>query len=262
MSTRYPGLGQDKVVLITAGAAGIGRCMAESFLAQHCQVHICDISVPAINDFLAANPAASASEADVGDAAQVAALFTELQKRYGRLDVLVNNAGVAGPTAVVEDIEIDDWEQTIRVDLNGPFYCTRLAVPLLKRNGGSIINMASNAALFGCPQRSPYTAAKWALNGLTRTWAMELGASAIRVNALCPGSVDGPRIEAVIERDAAKRGISAAAVRDIYAGQSSMGIFVKAQDIANMALFLASDLGATISGQAIAIDGHTESLSG
>ena len=260
MSTRYSGLGHDKVVLVTAGAAGIGRCIAESFLAQQCRVHVCDINTEAISSFRDANPTASATEADVGEASQVEMVFSELQERYGRLDVLVNNAGIAGPTARVEDIAIE--EQTINVDLNGPFYCTRQAVPLLKRNGGSIINMASNAALFGCPQRSPYTAAKWALHGLTKTWAMELGASGIRVNALCPGSVDGPRIDAVIERDAAKRGVSTTAVRDIYAQQSSMGIFVQAQDIANMALFLASDLGATISGQAIAIDGHTESLSG
>jgi NAD(P)-dependent dehydrogenase (short-subunit alcohol dehydrogenase family) len=130
-----------------------------------------------------------------------------------------------------------------------------------KAGGGSIINIASNAALFGFPLRSAYAAAKWGLIGLTKTWAMELGPDKIRVNALCPGSVNGPRIEGVIEKDAAERGVSTDAIRDIYQRQSSMRLFVDAQDVANMALFLSSDLGATISGQAMGIDGHTEGLS-
>jgi NAD(P)-dependent dehydrogenase (short-subunit alcohol dehydrogenase family) len=260
MSTRFPGLGPDKVVLVSAGASGIGRCIAEAFLAQDCRVHVFDIDSVAISDFLTANPAASATLADVGEPAQVAEVFVELEQHYQRLDVLVNNAGIAGPTAVVEDIAIADWEQTIRVDLSGAFYCTRLAVPLLRRQGGSIVNMASNAALFGCPLRSPYTAAKWALAGLTKTWAMELGAAGIRVNALCPGSVNGDRIEGVLQRDAAERGLEADQVREMYTRQSSMGLFVEPGEIAAMGLFLASDLGASISGQSIGIDGHTETL--
>jgi len=146
--------------------------------------------------------------------------------------------------------------------LNGPFYVTSKAVPLLKRaGGGSIINIASNAALFGFPLRSAYTAAKWGLIGLTKTWAMELGPDNIRVNALCPGSVNGSRIESVIKKDAVERGVSTDEIRDIYQRQSSMRLFVDAQDVANMALFLSSDLGAKISGQAMGIDGHTEGLS-
>jgi len=236
--------------------------MAERFLAEKCRVHICDINAAAIDEFLSSHSGVGASCADVGNPEQVAAVFRDVETGYGRLDVLVNNAGIAGPTALVEDISLAEWTQTINVDLNGPFYCTRLAVPLLKRQGGSIINMASNAAFFGCPQRSPYTAAKWALNGLTKTWAMELGPSSVRVNALCPGSVNGERIEGVIERDAAERGMESQQVRDIYARQSSMRVFVEPEDVANMALFLASDLGSKISGQCIGIDGHTESLSG
>jgi len=127
--------------------------------------------------------------------------------------------------------------------------------------GGSIVNISSSAAFFGYPLRSPYTASKWALIGLTKTWAMELGPHRIRVNAICPGSVKGQRIDTVIERDAQVQGVDAESVRRVYLEQTSLEIFVDAEDIANMALFLCSDLGATISGQALGVDGHTESLS-
>jgi NAD(P)-dependent dehydrogenase (short-subunit alcohol dehydrogenase family) len=223
---------------------------------------VCDVSEPAVNRFLSDHPNATATVADVGLAADVDSVFSDLGKRHGRLDVLVNNAGIAGPTAPVEDVTVADWERTIAVDLNAHFYATRLAVPLLKASGGgSIVNISSSAAFFGYPLRSPYTASKWALIGLTKTWAMELGPHKIRVNAICPGSVKGQRIDTVIERDAQVRGVDAESVRRVYLEQTSLEIFVDAEDIANMALFLCSDLGATISGQALGVDGHTESLS-
>jgi NAD(P)-dependent dehydrogenase (short-subunit alcohol dehydrogenase family) len=181
---------------------------------------------------------------------------------HGSLDVLVNNAGIAGPTARVEDIEPADWDRTIAVDLNGQFYCARLAVPLLKgAGGGSIINISSSAAFSGYPLRSPYAASKWAVIGLTKTLAMELGRFGIRVNAICPGSVEGPRIDRVIERDAAARGMTPEAVRNIYLSHTSMHTFVTADEVASLAAFLASDGGAKISGQVIGVDGHTESIS-
>ncbi len=252
---------EQAVVLITAGANGIGRCIAETFLAQNYLVHVCDISEQAIEDFLQANPSASATLADVSQVEDVDRLFSDLSQRYGRLDILINNAGIAGPTAAVEDIDPEDWNQCINVDLNGPFYCTRKAAPLLKKNGGSIVNMSSNAALFGFPLRSAYTAAKWAMIGLTKTWAMELGPYKVRVNAICPCSVNGPRIENVIEADAKERGVSADEIRRLYQSQSSMRLFVDPEDVAAMALFLCSPAGAKISGQSIAVDGHTENLS-
>ncbi len=261
MSGQLSGLGTDKVVLVTAGASGIGRCIAQAFLGQQCRVHICDIDSDAITDFQGANPAATVSRADISKPADVTRMYDELNAQYGQLDILVNNAGIAGPTAGVEDIDIAQWDQTISVDLNGTFYCTRLAVPFLKRRGGSIINMASSVVFGGFPLRSPYTAAKWAINGLTKTWAMELGPSGVRVNALCPGSVNGERIQRVIDNAARERGVSSERIRRLYARQSSMRLFVEPEDIANMALFLASDQGRTISGQAIGIDGYTESLS-
>jgi len=253
---------ENSRVLITAGAAGIGRVIAESFLKQKAQVHIADISQEAIDDCLQANPGMTASRCDVSNSEQVSALFDSFSTQYQQLDILINNAGIAGPTATVEEIDIAGWQKTLDVDLTGSFMVTRLAVPLLKAaGGGSIINMSSSAGLLGCPLRSPYVAAKWAMVGLTKTWAMELGPFKIRVNAICPGSVSGPRIDAVIERDATERGMTADEIRDVYQRQSSMRQFTDAQDVANMAVFLASDLGAGVSGQALGVDGHTESLS-
>ena len=249
-------------VLVSAGASGIGRCIAETFLAAGHRVHVCDVAQGELENFLAAHPGAGATLADVGDPAAVQRVFDELLARDGGLDVLVNNAGIAGPTAPVEQMPLEGWQRCLEVNLSGAFYMTRLAVPLLRRSGGgSIINISSNAGTHGFEGRSPYTASKWALIGLTKSWAMELGRDRIRVNALCPGSVSGPRIDGVIERHAEEAGCSAERIRAIYLRQSSLRVFVEAQDIANMALFLAGDGGRYISGQAIGIDGHTEGLS-
>lgn len=254
-------MNDGRVALVTAGASGIGRAIADCLAGAGIAVHICDIDEEAIEACIAANPEFTASCADVSRVDQVDAVFTDLERRYGRLDILVNNAGISGPTAAVEDIDPADWDRTIAVDLSGAFYVTRRAVSLLREAHGSIVNIASNAALFGVPLRSPYAASKWALVGLTKTWAMELGPHGVRVNAICPGSVRGARIDGVIEREAVSRGMAPEAIRDVYLRQSSMRIFVEAEDIAAMVLYLCSDAGKNISGQSIAIDGHTESLS-
>ena len=251
-----------RVALITGGAAGIGREIASTYLDQGIAVHVCDTSVDNIARFLAEHPTASATRADVSRPDEVDRVFADLSDQYGRLDILVNNAGVAGPTARVEDIADEDWDACVAIDLNGTFYVTRRAVPLLLRSdAAAIINIASTGGQFGYPLRSPYAASKWAQIGLTKTWAMELGPRGVRVNAVCPGSVDGPRIDKVIAKDAAERGVSADSVRDAYLKQTSMRTFVDASDIAQMALFLCGDGAAKISGQVIAVDGHTEGLS-
>lgn len=259
---RQKEVSSEDVVLISGGAAGIGRTIAAGFLEGGARVHVIDRSVEHVDEFLAAYPTASATSADISKPEEVESVFADLVDNYGRLSVLINNAGVAGPTAALEDTPIDAWSRCIDVDLNGLFYVTRLAVPLLKKNGGgSIINIASTAALHGYPLRSAYAASKWAQVGLTKTWAMELGPHGIRVNAISPGSVEGPRIDAVIERDAAARGLSPEEVRDVYLRQTSMRTFVSAEDVASMAVFLASGGAARVSGQVIAVDGYTEGLS-
>jgi len=251
----------NKTVLISGAASGIGRKIAEGFLAAGAKVHICDASADAIDDFIRAHSAATATLADVSSTADVDRVFGDFQRDYDTLDILVNNAGIAGPMAPVDDIEPDDWDRCVAVNLSGAFYMTRHAVPLLKQaGGGSIINMASTAGLFGTPLRSPYSASKWGLIGLTKTWAMELGPDRIRVNAVCPGCVSGPRIEAVIEKDASERGVAADTIRNVYQRQSSLRTFVTPEEIAATVLFLASGKAAKISGQALAIDGHTETL--
>jgi len=251
-----------KRAVVTAGADGIGRAIAETLMASGARVHVCDVDSGRLEAVRAALPGLGATLADVADPAAVDRLFDEALAGMGGLDILVNNAGIAGPTAPVEDISPEDWRRTIAVDLDGAFHCARRAVPALKAaGGGSIVNLSSSAGLFGFPNRSPYAAAKWGIIGFTKTLAMELGPFGIRANAICPGSVEGPRIDRVIAADAAVRGVTEEEIRTLYTRQVSMRCFVTAQDIANMVLFICSAAGARISGQALAVDGHTEGLS-
>jgi len=251
----------SNVILVTAGASGIGRCIAELFLKEGHAVHICDINADHIYNFLECNPNATASQIDVSKYDEVEALFQDINKIYGKLNILINNAGIAGASAGIEDIPIDNWDKTIGINLNGMFYVSKLAVPLIKVNKrGSIVNISSTAGLMGVPNRSPYAASKWAVIGLTKTMAMELGPFDINVNAVCPGCVDGDRIERVIKADAKNQGKTVKEIEAVYKRQSSMRHFVKADDIAGMVDFLCSDRGHSVSGQAIAIDGNTEGL--
>jgi len=249
-------------VLITAGAAGIGKVLAQSFIDNGYRVHICDVDSDTLEASLTANPGLTGSVADVGDPAQVDELFAAVRESLGGLDVLINNAGIAGPTAPVEAISNAEWRETLAVDLDGPFFCCRAAVPLLRESKAAcIINISSNAGLLGFPYRLPYAVSKWALIGMTKTLAMELGPAGIRVNALCPGSVSGQRIDNVMQRDARQQGVSVDDIRRLYTRQTSLRCFVEPEDVAAMALFLASTAGCRISGQAIGVDGHTEGLS-
>ena len=249
------------VILITAGASGIGRYIAELFLEEGNAVHICDINAEYINSFLKCNPKATASQTDVSKYDEVEKLFQDIDKIYGKLNILINNAGIAGASAGIEDIPVDNWDKTISINLNGMFYVSKFAVPLIKVNkSGSVVNISSTAGLMGVPNRSPYAASKWAVIGLTKTMAMELGPFDINVNSVCPGCVDGDRIEKVIKADAKNQGKTAKEIEAVYKRQSSMRRFVKAGDIASMVHFLCSDRGHSISGQAIAVDGNTEGL--
>ncbi len=246
-------------VLVTAGGSGIGLGIAEAFADAGEQVHVCDIDESRVSAL--SGSGIGATTTDVSDPGQVAALFVEVQSVLGGLDVLVNNAGTAGPTGPIESLSFEDWRETLSVNLDSQFLCAHHAVPMLKAaGGGSIVNIASTAGLHGYPLRAPYAAAKWGVIGLAKTLAMELGPHGIRVNAICPGSVEGERLDRVIAAEALTRGVGKERVRTDLLGQTSMRTFVHARDVAELALFLCSDAGARISGQAIAVDGHTEGL--
>ena len=245
-------------VLVTAGAAGIGRVIAQTFIDNGPRVHVCDVDDKA----LAQLPAKiSHSRADVADLQDVDRLFNEVQRHLGGLDVLVNNAGIAGPTAKVEDIQPEDWDRCIAVDLNGMFYCTRKAMPLIKAaGGGSIVNLSSAAGRHGFPQRSPYSAAKWGVVGFTKSLAVEAGPDKVRVNCILPGIVEGERIERVIAAKATAHGVSHEEFRRKFLETTSLHSTVSPQDIANMAFFLCSDAGRRITGQAIPVDADVRYL--
>jgi NAD(P)-dependent dehydrogenase (short-subunit alcohol dehydrogenase family) len=252
-----------KRALVTAGGAGIGRAIAAAFLAEGAKVWICDVDADALAATRSAHPELRASRTDVADQAEVEAMFGSILEALDGLDLLINNAGIAGPTGPIENLDPSAWRRCVAVNLEGAFLCTRYAVPLLKAaGGGAVVNISSSAGLMGYPLRTPYAAAKWGVIGLTRSLAIELGPFGIRVNAICPGSVEGERMARVIRAEAATRGISEAEVRQAYVATTSLRCFIPPEHVAAMAAFLCSDLGANISGQAIAVDGHTETLSG
>ena len=245
-------------VLVTAGAAGIGRAIVEAFLGEGARVFTCDVDGAGLDTL---PPAAGRQLADVADRAQVAALFASAIGTLGGLDVLVNNAGIAGPTGAVEAINPEDWDHCIDVCLTGQFNCVRLAVPHLRASqNASIVNLSSAAGQYGFALRSPYSAAKWGVIGFTKSLAIELGDAGIRVNAILPGLVAGDRQRRVLEAKAQQRGISFAEMERAAFAATSIKDYVTAQQLADQILFLASPRGRTISGQAIAIDGDTRML--
>ena len=248
-------------VLVTAGASGIGRTIAERFLAEGDQVAICDADANAVADFAADHPTALTATADVTNEAQMDAFLASVEAKFGGIDVVCANAGTGGPAGAIETLAYDDWQACISVNLHGAYLTCRWAARVMKDQGSGLITLTSSTAgLFGYPFRSPYAAAKWALIGLTKTLAMELGPHGIRVNAICPGAVEGDRMDRVVAMEAKARGETEDAIRASYVTGVSLRTWVTAQDVTNMIHFLASDAGSKISSQALAIDGHTETL--
>lgn len=244
--------GGMKRALITAGASGIGRAMAEGLDAAGFEIWIADVDETALS---AAPSHWTAVRCDASNEADMAALFA----RMDGLDVLCANAGIAGPTALVEDINLAEWQRCVSVNLEGAFLASKHAAPMMKAAGSGVITITSSTAgIYGYPNRAPYAAAKWGMIGLMKTLAMELGPFGVRANAICPGAVEGPRMEGVLEREAAAKGMTRDQVYEGYAVGTSMRAFVTAKDIGDMVVFLASDGARMVSGQVIAVDGHTE----
>lgn len=250
-----------KRVAITAAASGIGYIIAKRLNESGCRVAICDVNHDALQSAAVNLHEVLTSVADVSDATQVQKFFSQIKTLYGGLDALINNAGTAGPTASVEDIKLQEWQQCLDVGLTGHFLCTRTALPLIKSSGGgSIINMSSVVGKLGFALRSPYSAVKFGVIGLTQCWAKELGPQNIRVNALLPGIVKGRRIQEVIDARAKALSITSEEMENSLLSSVSMRRMVTADDVAGMSAFLISDLGQNISGQSIAIDANVETI--
>lgn len=260
METAYKGI-EGQRVLVTAGASGIGRAISDMLIGHGARVHICDVHDRFMKEFAAAQPGAGVTRADVSSETDVDRLFDEAAVGLGGLDALVNNAGISGPTGRIEDLDPADWRRCIDVDLTGSFLCARKAVPMLRASGGgSIVNLSSVAGKYGYPFRTPYASAKFGIIGLTETLAKELGPGDIRVNAILPGLVEGPRIEAVIRAKAEETGKTYEETEAGYLERVSLRRMVGAGDIAAMILFLLSDAGRNVSGQSIAVDANVETL--
>ncbi len=248
-------------VLVTAGASGIGLEIARAFGASGARVFVCDIDAGALQDAAPQVPGIETMVCDVGDRSACEAMVAEAARRLGGIDVLVNNAGISGPTKPLHELAPADWDAVLRVNLTGLFDVTRTAIPHLVRSGnGVIINMSSVAGRFGYPNRSPYAATKWAIIGLTKTLAMELGDHKVRVNAIAPGAVDGDRIQRVFDGRAQATGITVEDVKQIAMANQSLKQLVDPKDIGALAVFLASDAAKSISGQVIPIDGDMQRL--
>ncbi|NNM73131.1 SDR family oxidoreductase [Enterovirga aerilata] len=248
-------------VLVTAGAGGIGLEIARAFLREGARVHVCDVDRAALDAMAAGDPEVSRSYGDVASRDDVARVFEDALAALGGLDVLVNNAGIAGPTGRVEEINPEDWDRCLEICITGQFNCTRLAVPHLKESrNASIVNLSSAAGRFGFPLRTPYAAAKWAVIGFTKSLSRELGEFGIRVNAVLPGIVSGDRQRRVLEAKAQQQGVSYAEMEQRAFANASIKDYVTPQQLADQILFLCSPRSRTISGQAISVDGDLQML--
>ncbi len=255
----------NKKIVISAAADGIGWAIAQACMKNGAIVYITDRDVNALEKISKHELYQKQFYSDVvntNNHDEVEKYFKSIKDKTDTIDALINNVGIAGPTGKMENLDLNDWQETIDININSHFYYTKYTIPLLKNNGeGSIINLSSTAGIFGFPLRSPYAASKWAIVGITKTLAMELGEFNIRVNAICPGSVSGDRINKVIKAKAESLGVSELKVKQDYKSYVSLGSFVEKEDIANMAVFLLSKEAHKITGQVMTIDGYTERMS-
>ena len=250
----------NKKIIISAGASGIGWATAKICLSKGAYVYLCDIDNKSLNK-IKKHPLANKKlfyyECDASDEDDVSNFFSQVNRKTKKVDALINNVGVAGPTGTIEKLSSEDWDKTLKIDVISHFYFAKLAIPMLKKNkGGSIINISSGAGIMGFPLRSPYAASKWAVIGLTKTLAMELGKFKIRVNAICPGTIKGDRMIRVIRDKAKFLKVSKKKIEKDFISMASMNSWINEEDIGKMCSYLISSDGEKISGQAIPIDGN------
>ena len=253
---------KNKKVLISAGASGIGWATTKLCLSRGATVFICDINKKYLiktKKHALYNKKLFIHECDASNENQVLNFFKRVKKKTKKIDALINNVGIAGPTGLLEKLKSKDWENTLHIDVNSHFYFTKQAIPLIKKSkNGSIVNISSTAGILGFPLRSPYAASKWAIIGITKTLAMELGKFNIRVNAVCPGTIKGDRMKRVIKDKAKFTKISPKVIEKDFISMSSMKQWILEEDIGKMCSFLISDDSLRVSGQVISVDGHTE----
>ena len=255
---------KNKKIIISAGASGIGWATAKICLSKGAIVYVCDIDIKKLNK-IKKHPLNKKRlfvyECDASDEYDVENFFDKIKKKTKKIDVLINNVGIAGPTGTIEKLNSEDWERTLKINVISHFYFTKLAIPMLKKNkGGSIINISSTAGIMGYPLRSPYSASKWGVIGLAKTLAMELGKYEIRVNAVCPGTIKGDRMKKVIKAKAKFMKVPQKTIENDFISMSSLKSWITEEDIGNICAFLISDDANKISGQVIAVDGNTERM--
>ena len=253
---------KNKKIIISAGASGIGWAIAKVCLSRGAIVYICDIdnkSISRLNKNPLKNKRLFIYKCDASNESEVLEFFKQIKKKTKKIDGLINNVGIAGPTETLEKINSNDWEKTIQVDVNSHFYFTKQSIPLIKKSqNGSIINISSTAGILGFPYRTPYAASKWAIIGMTKSLAMELGKYNVRVNAVCPGTIKGNRMKRVIKDKSKFTKRSVKNIEKDFISMSSMKKWILEEDIAKMCVFLISNDSNKVSGQVIAVDGHTE----
>jgi|TARA_B110000495_G_C23009451_1_gene596886 NAD(P)-dependent dehydrogenase (short-subunit alcohol dehydrogenase family) len=253
---------KNKIIIISAGASGIGLATAKICLSRGAFVYICDIDIKSLSK-LNKNPLKDKRlftyKCDASNEDDVINFFKKIKKKTKKIDSLINNVGISGPTGTLDKLKSKDWEKTIQVDINSHFYFTKQAIPLIKKSkNGSIINISSTAGILGFPLRTPYAASKWAIVGITKSLAMELGKFNIRVNAVCPGTIKGKRMKRVIKEKAKFMKKNPKNIEKDFVSMSSMKKWIFEEDIGKMCAFLISEDSSKVSGQVIAVDGHTE----
>ena len=248
-------------VMITGGASGVGRALAQRFRSCGDRIAICDKSRPNLERLKLEMPKSLVIEADVTQENQMQNFFNRVIEIFGGIDILISNAGTSGPAENIENLKFSEWKSCLETNLNGAFLTSRWGAKVMKDQGsGLILFISSTSGLHGVPLRSPYVTAKWGLIGLTKTLGMELGPEGIRVNAICPGSVKGKRMNSVLKMESSATGLTEEEIERQYINSVSLKKFVTAKDVADMAVFLASESASKITGQALAVDGHTERM--